>query len=137
MAFIEAISARDAAATIALLAEDAVLEMPFPLAEGENAYGTRRMWGEPLRKYINGIMARNSSLSFSKLEWYPSGDSVVFLECEGDHVRSRDGKRYRNNYILRFEVTDGKITLWREYFNPVIAAHTFGIPLESLPNSLD
>ena len=41
MAFIEAISARDAAATIALLADDTVLEMSFPLAEGKNAYGTR------------------------------------------------------------------------------------------------
>ena len=48
-------------------------------------------------------------------------------------MRSSDGQRYQNKYLVLFEVSAGKITLWREYFNPVVAARTFGIPLESLP----
>ena len=132
-AFIEALSQRNASDALLLLSEEAVLEMPYPLASGENQYGTRRMWGEPLRKYVNGITQRNSKISFNNSVWRTANDGVVILESDGDMVRAKDGKRYQNHYIVLFEVSDGKITLWREYFNPVVAARTFGIPLESLP----
>ena len=48
-------------------------------------------------------------------------------------MRAKDGKPYQNHYIVLFEVKDQKNKLWREYFNPVVAARTFGIPVESLP----
>ena len=132
-AFIEALSQRNANEALLLLSEEAVLEMPYPLASGENQYGTRKMWGEPLRKYVNGITQRNAKISFKNAVWRTADDGVVILECDGDMVRAKDGKRYQNQYIVLFEVSDGKITLWREYFNPVVAARTFGIPLDSLP----
>ena len=132
-AFISALSQRDADGALQLLDEKAVLEMPFPLAAGENKYGTRKMWGAPLRTYLNGIMQRNSSIAFKNKVWYSSSDGVVFLECDGDMVRSSDGQRYQNSYIVLFKVEKDKIVLWREYFNPVVAARTFGISLESLP----
>ena len=132
-AFIAALSQRDADTALILLSDEAILEMPFPLASGENTYGAKRMWGDPLRHYVKGIMRRNSQIAFNNTVWRQADDGAVILECDGDLVRSRDGKRYQNKYIVLFEVSDGKITLWREYFNPVVAAHTFGIPLESLP----
>jgi ketosteroid isomerase-like protein len=132
-AFISALSKRDANSALLLLSDGAILEMPFPLAGGENKYGTRRMWGEPLRQYVTGITERNSQIAFNNTVWRKADDGVVILECDGDMVRSKDGKRYQNQYIVLFEVSDGKITLWREYFNPVVAARTFEIPLESLP----
>ena len=60
--------------------------------------------------------------------WRVADDGVLILECDGDMVRAKDGVRYQNRYIILFSVTDGKITLWREYFNSVVAARTFGIP---------
>jgi len=132
-AFISALSQRDANSALLLLSEEAILEMPFPLASGENKYGTQRMWGDPLRQYVTGIMQRNSQIAFNNTVWRQTDDGAVILECDGDLVRSKDGKRYQNKYIVLFQVSDGKITLWREYFNPVVAARTFGIPLESLP----
>jgi len=132
-AFIAALSDRNADNALMLLDDEAVLEMPYPLANGENKYGTRRMWGDPLRKYVKGITERNSKISFENSVWRVADDGVLILECDGDMVRSKDGARYQNHYIVLFAVADGKITLWREYFNPVVAARTFGIPLESLP----
>ena len=132
-AFIAALSDRNAENAVMLLSDKAVLEMPYPLASGENKYGTRRMWGDALRQYIAGITERNSQISFKNTVWRTANDGLVILECDGDLVRSKDSKRYQNRYIILFEVTDGQITLWREYFNPVVAARTFGIPLESLP----
>jgi ketosteroid isomerase-like protein len=132
-AFISALSQRDANSALLLLSETAILEMPFPLASGENKYGTQRMWGEPLRQYVTGITERNSQIAFNNAVWRNADDGTVIVECDGDMVRAKDGKRYQNKYIVLFQVSDGKITLWREYFNPVVAARTFGIPLESLP----
>lgn len=132
-AFISALTNRDAAGAINLLHNDAVLEMPYPLATGENKYGTRKMWGEPLRIYVNGIVERNSKIAFNNMVWYETNDNTVILECDGNLVRSKDGQNYQNKYIIVFETTDGEISTWREYFNPVVAARTFGIPLESLP----
>ena len=132
-AFMAALSQRDADTALLLLSDKAILEMPFPLASGENAYGTKRMWGDPLRHYVKGIMQRNSQIAFNNTVWRQADDGAVILECDGDLVRSSDGQRYQNKYLVLFEVSAGKITLWREYFNPVVAARTFGIPLESLP----
>jgi ketosteroid isomerase-like protein len=132
-AFINTLIMRDAAGAIHLLHEDAVLEMPYPLAAGENKYGTRRMWGEPLRIYVNGVVERNSKIAFDNMVWYETGGDTVILECDGDLMRSKDGQRYKNKYVIVFGITNGKISTWREYFNPVVAARTFGIPLDSLP----
>ena len=51
--FIAALSNREAAQAMELLHPEAVLEMPYPLAPGENKDGTRRMWGE----YFNSVTA--------------------------------------------------------------------------------
>jgi len=51
-------------------------------------------------------------------------------------IRSKDGARYQNKYIILFKIEDSKIILWREYYNPITAATTFGIPLESIPTSI-
>jgi len=134
--FIAALEVRDANQAIERLDETAVLEVPYPLAEGENIYGSRKMWGEPLREYIHGIVQRNSRISFNNSVWYTAGDGVIFLECDGDLIRSKDGARYQNKYIILFKIEDSKIILWREYYNPITAATTFGIPLESIPTSI-
>jgi ketosteroid isomerase-like protein len=36
-----------------------------------------------------------------------------------------DGRAYRNKYVFRFSIRDGRISHVREYFNPVIAAYAF------------
>ena len=87
-AFIAALSQRDADTALLLLSDKAILEMPFPLAAGENTYGTKRMWGDPLRDYGKGIMQRNSELAFINTVWRRADDGTVSLECDGDLVRS-------------------------------------------------
>ena len=131
-AFISAFENLDADAALALVTEDVVLEMPFPLAPGEGKYGTKKMTGDPLRKYMRGIPVRNSHISFNKKVWRVTTDNVVIFEADGSLVRA-NGKPYKNKYIMVFQVHEKKVASWKEYFNPVVAARTFGIPLESLP----
>ena len=132
--FIDALSNRDADSAIELLHPDAILEMPYPLAAGENKYGTRRMWGEPLRMYVGGIIERNSKIAFNNMTWHETTSGTAILEADGNLIRAKDGQPYQNRYVILFEAKGGKLITWREYFNPVTAARTFGIPLESLPN---
>lgn len=130
--FITAFEQRDAEKALAYIREDTVLEMPYPLFPGEGKYATRRVTGEALRTYMRGIPVRNSQIAFTAKVWRVSNDSDVILEANGNLVRA-DGTPYRNKYIMVFHIEDGRIASWREYFNPVVAARTFGIPLESLP----
>jgi ketosteroid isomerase-like protein len=54
-----------------------------------------------------------------------TGDgSRVFIEQRGNMVLP-DGRPYRNKYVFRFSIRDGRISHVREYFNPVIAAYAF------------
>ena len=51
--------------------------------------------------------------------------SRIFIECRGNSVRP-DGRAYRNRYIFRMDIADGKFTHGKEYFNPVQSAYGFG-----------
>lgn len=130
--FIASFERRDADTALSLLSEDAVLEMPFPLVSGEGSYGTRKIMGEPLRQYISGIPIRNSKIAFHNKVWQVTTAGVVVFEAKGDLIR-KNGKPYKNDYLMLFYIDKGKVLRWKEYFNPVVAARTFGIPLESLP----
>lgn len=57
----------------------------------------------------------------------PDG-SRLFLEMRGD-LTMQSGVEYRNRYVLRVDFDDGKIRGYREYYNPITAAHAFGRPI--------
>jgi len=50
----------------------------------------------------------------------PLTASRVFIEQWGNMVLP-DGRPYRNKYVFRFSIRQGRISHVREYFNPVIA----------------
>jgi len=114
--FITALEVRDANQAIDRLDEAAVLEVPYPLAAGENVYGSRKMWGKPLREYIHGIVKRNSHISFherdiktnilscSKLRIVKSsyGGSITTLSPLRQHL-AFPWRVYRRAFCLRSE----------------------------------
>ena len=57
-----------------------------------------------------------------------TGDGdTVFVEGRGDLILKQTGQPYRNIYVFRFSISDGKITEIREYANPVIYAKALGL----------
>jgi ketosteroid isomerase-like protein len=57
--------------------------------------------------------------SLTPTDFYPSPESnsiVIEAISSGTLVR---GGRYSNQYVFIFTFTEGKISLWREYFNPL------------------
>ena len=55
-----------------------------------------------------------------------TGDGrVVFIEAYGDVIMT-NGREYRNRYVFRLTFDDGKVTTFREYYNPITSARAFG-----------
>ena len=55
--------------------------------------------------------------------------TTVFVEGRGDLILEKTGQPYRNIYVFRFSIADGKITEIREYANPVIYAKALGLKI--------
>jgi ketosteroid isomerase-like protein len=103
LAFFRAVATKDTVALGQSLTDDAVYEIPFS-ESGSTEPGQ-------FRRYV-GAAAINAD------------GSRVFIEQRGNMVLS-DGRSYRNRYVFRFAIRNGRICHVREYFNPVTAAYAF------------
>jgi len=129
---IDGLERKDAAAIVAVLDDDIVLHVPFPLVAGENMTGTRRQVGESVHRYLDESNSLTEKVRFNNGVWRTTDDGLAMFQADGE-VLLRDGRPYLNHYLFLFEARDGKITQWWEYYNPVIAAIAFGAPLDTIP----
>jgi ketosteroid isomerase-like protein len=115
--YIDAINRCDVDTRRALLAEDAVFEMPYA-PEGFE----RRITG---RKSIIAFVETVPSiidvpnLHDVRLETYHSDPGEVVAEYRSDMVIKPTNAEYRNEYVSRFTVRDGRITRFAEYYDPI------------------
>jgi ketosteroid isomerase-like protein len=127
-AYLVALQAHDKPGMLSILADDFVLEVPM------NVSGTN-----DLSDSWHGLAAAsdNFDIAFTvialtkltDLEITPGqSENIAFAETRGE-MRMANGRPYRNRYVFRFDVADGKIKRVREYANPITAAIAFGIPL--------
>jgi uncharacterized protein len=125
--FFKAVAAKDATALARAITEDAIYEIPFS-ESGSTAPGSFRRY-EGAKEVIDFWTATTAdgpkSLGPEDVELSITADgSRVFIEQRGNMVLS-DGRSYRNRYVFRFSIRDGRICHAREYFNPVTAAYAF------------
>jgi ketosteroid isomerase-like protein len=127
-AYITAMEQKDLAALVAVLADDAVLEMPLDVS-GTNQ--PRDLWRgtDGASAHYGRAFEDVVSIDFTGLEIWPTVDpDVVFAEAVGD-MAMVSGRPYKNRYVFRFDLDEGKIRRIREYCNPVTSALSYGIPL--------
>jgi ketosteroid isomerase-like protein len=125
--FFKAVAAKDAAALAQSITDDAVYEIPFSESGSTEPGGFRRYVGSA--EVVDFWMATTAngpkSLGADEVDLSITGDgSRVFIEQRGNMALS-DGRPYRNKYVFRFSIRDGRVSHVREYFNPVIAAYAF------------
>jgi len=125
--FFRAVAAKDAKALADSITGDAVYEIPFSESGSTEPGGFRRYVGTA--EVVDFWMATTAngpkSLGADEVELSITGDgSRVFIEQRGNMILS-DGRAYRNRYVFRFSIRDGRISHVREYFNPVTAAYAF------------
>lgn len=120
---IELVGGFEIEAALELVSDDLVLELPFR-ADG----GPRLLEGDAATGFVRAMPKLFERLPFHDVVVHgrlPSG--LVVAEYRSDGL-TRTGRPYLNSYVGFFEVTDGRITSWREYFDPMVVAEAFPAP---------
>jgi ketosteroid isomerase-like protein len=115
--YIDAINAWDFETKRALLAEDAVFEMPF----APEGFERRFVGRDDIIAFVQTIPAiiDAENLHDVRLETYNSDPGEIIAEYRSDMVIKPHGAEYRNEYVSRFTVRDGRIARFAEYFDPI------------------
>lgn len=120
--FLQSLEAQDTNAIAQLWAEDAALEAPYDL-EGRE-FPNR----EAAQRYIEGVVGLFNEIRFEQIRLYETRNpNLVIIEAQGDFVVAENGRPYRNTYVFVFQTSGNRVSLIREYLNPLIVAQTFGI----------
>ena len=103
-----------------LFSKDAVLEIPYgPTAAGDRAEGKPAIaaYMEKLRGTV--------SLEEMTLEALHDAGGTVVLEYRGTVLAVRQDVRFEQRYVATIALRDGRIQLFREYSNPLLARRAF------------
>ena len=130
-AFFRAIAGRDMAALGEAVADDVTYEMPFSESGSTEPGLFRRFEG---REAVLGFWKQTSSSGIASL---PPEDVELSITADGGrlfieqrgNMTMPDGKPYRNRYVFRFDIDEGRVSHVREYTNPIISAYAFGRPV--------
>jgi uncharacterized protein len=115
--YIDAINRWDFDTQRELLAEDAVFEMPYAPEGFERRFTGR----DEIIAFVETIPAiiEAENLHDVRLETYHSDPGEVVAEYRSDMVIKTTGAAYRNEYVSRFTVRDGRVTRFAEYYDPI------------------
>ena len=112
--FLETLGAGDMDALMELFHEDASLEFPF--GDEEPIQGI-----DALRRYFGQTGGYKKPRGFPVKRVYPGADPEwVVIEFHGDLTNVKTGEDYTNEYIVVIRVTDGKVALFREFFDTAV-----------------
>lgn len=117
---IDAMSELDIDAVLALLADDFVLELPF---RGDG--GPRVLDAADAVAFMRAMPKLFTEMPFRDVVVHgrlPTGEIVAEYRSEGV---TRAGLSYPNRYVAFFTVGDGRISRWREFFDPGVVAAAF------------
>lgn len=123
--FLAALEEKDMDKFASVWAKDAVQDMPYS-PEGH----PKRVSGkEELIELYSGWPENAGQADFtSQLVFYPMQDpETIFVEFKGDVEVIPTGRQYKQTYGGLFHVVDGKIKLFREYYDPAPFAWAFGL----------
>jgi ketosteroid isomerase-like protein len=119
--FLEAEAKQDVQGMADVLAEDIVFEMPFLTLPGlPNRVEGKATVVEFLEQFLGKEHGMFTGWDLHNIRIYPGGEpDLVFAELDGQGVVVKSGYQYRQKYIILFRVSDGRISHWREYNNPI------------------
>lgn len=115
--YIDAINRWDFDTKQELLAEDAVFEMPF----APEGFQRRFVGRDEILAFVRTIPALidSENLHAVTIETYASDPGELLAEYRSEMVINTTGATYRNEYLSRFTVREGKITRFAEYYDPI------------------
>jgi uncharacterized protein len=106
-----------------LLAEDAIMEIPYAAAIGAPS---RLVGKSAISGYVQAGISQMSNLTFTNIRKYPTSDpDVLWAEYHGEASIAATGRQYQQDYVTRMEIKDGKIVHLRDYFNTAAVIYAF------------
>jgi len=116
-----------------LIADDIVWELAYAPAIGHPARLSGR--AEVLR-HVTWFLGAGGNLRFFDVRVYafanPEGAAA---EVKAEGLIKSTGRTYRQDYVVFLRAAGDKITVLREYFDPVRVAKALGIPILGLASS--
>jgi uncharacterized protein len=113
---IDHLAAKDLDALRDLFDEDAGWEIAYPLegVEGDDQIirGQRR-----IAKFHTILLSGIDRVEFFDVDVTPVHDDLAFVEFRSRATTAK-GQPYGNRYIARCDARNGRITHWREFFDP-------------------
>ena len=116
-AYLHSIGALDFDGAGEHLADNAVMTVPFtPTADDMPALVGKQAILDQMRGVILPAFVR---MDFTVDEWYDVSDSDALIAEYRSVCPLKRGGEYRNSYVGVFRFEGDKITLHKEYFNPI------------------
>ncbi|KQC31833.1 hypothetical protein AAY42_17190 [Flagellimonas eckloniae] len=98
-----------------LFHEDAIIEYPYAHSLGTPSKLDKTQYGN----YLKGALANMPDIVFSQVKSYPSQNHVVWAEFHGEVVIPSTNQLYKQDYVARILLKNGKIIHYKEYWNPL------------------
>ncbi len=123
--FLTALEDKDMDRLATVWAEDAVQDMPFsPEGFPKRVEGKANL----IEHYAAWPETSGEADFTNNLVFYPLQDAtMVFAEWRGDVEIIPTNRQYQQRYGGLFHVVDGKIELFREYYDPIVFQYAFGL----------
>lgn len=126
-----AIERQELAELRAMMAQDIVITLPFN-ESGRTEHGAFRRYegiDQCCAFWTAAFEAEGVVHGISEIDLtVDAAGTRLFFECRG-HLTMQSGRDYRNRYVMRMDVRDGKVAQVREYYNPIQSAYAFGRPV--------
>ena len=106
---------RDFAGLRAISDPDVVLEFPFHPNGPAEFHGIDAM----IEQF--GVLAAFQTLEITPIDVFDTGGEVVIVEGRSFGTYRSGRPPYENHYLFVLSFRDGKLTRWREFFNPLEA----------------
>ena len=131
--FLTSLETKDMDAFAAVWAADAVQDMPF----SPEGFPKRIEGRDNLIQHYAAWPEISGSASFTdELVFYPMADpTMVFAEWRGMVDILPTGRLYEQQYGGLFQVVDGQIQLFREYYDPIVFSVAFDLDENSPPEN--
>ena len=127
----DAIEAKDLDTLRKVMDENIVIELPFNESgkTDKESYRIYRGMEACLNFWATAFKAEGTMHPSSEMELTVSPDGGrMFIEKRA-HLTMSNGRTYRNRYVLRYDIKDGRMVHVREYYNPIQSAYAFGRPI--------
>jgi ketosteroid isomerase-like protein len=103
-----------------VLAENIIFEMPFAFPGLPDRVEGKGTLVEFLEQFLGKEHGFFTGWELHNIRIHPGGDpELFFAELDGKGVVAQSGYQYRQKYIILFRLSDGRISHWREYWNPI------------------